>query len=79
MAIGDTAKKQGYALVPGSGEEGRVHWGSREINRTRDYIAAVLKSIPTTAASWRSHAGFTSLGYPTVEQDGDITFVMDGF
>ena len=36
MAIGDDALAAGYALVPSSGEEGKVKYGAREINRTRD-------------------------------------------
>jgi len=46
MAEGDAAKTAGYAVVPDTGEEGRVRWGGREINRTRDYIAALLAMIP---------------------------------
>lgn len=39
MAVGDAARSAGYSVVPDTGEEGRVRWGAREINRTRDYIA----------------------------------------
>lgn len=39
MPAGDEALIQGYPVVPESGEEGRVRWGAREINRTRDFIA----------------------------------------
>lgn len=39
MAIGDAAISAGYPLVPDSGEGGKVKWGAREINRTRDFIA----------------------------------------
>lgn len=39
MAIGDDALDAGFALVPETGEAGRVRYGAREINRTRDYIA----------------------------------------
>lgn len=53
MAVGDAATAAGYPLVPNTGEEGRVRWGAREINRTRDFVAAVLALIPTTLAAWR--------------------------
>jgi len=39
MPIGDDALAAGYPLVPETGEEGRVRWGAREINRTRDFVA----------------------------------------
>lgn len=39
MAVGDDATAAGYPLVPGTGEEGKVRWGAREINRTRDFLA----------------------------------------
>jgi hypothetical protein len=39
MTIGDDALAAGYPLVPDTGEEGRVRWGAREINRTRDFVA----------------------------------------
>ena len=48
MAVGDAASAAGYATVPETGEEGRVRWGARELNRTRDYIAAVKALIPGT-------------------------------
>lgn len=47
MAIGDEAVSVGYPLVPETGEEGRVRWGARELNRTRDLIAAVRKLLTT--------------------------------
>lgn len=39
MAIGDDAVAAGMQKVPESGEDGKVAYGAREINRTRDYIA----------------------------------------
>ena len=39
MAIGDDAVAAGMQKVPDSGEAGKVAYGAREINRTRDYIA----------------------------------------
>lgn len=73
MAVGDDAKAAGYPLVPDTGEEGRVRWGGREINRTRDLIAAVKGLIPTlwpvnkggtgasTATAARTNLGAASL------------------
>lgn len=71
MAIGDEASAAGFPLVPNTGEEGRVRYGAREINRTRDFIAqvkALISSVwpiekggtgATTAADAR-----TALGIP---------------
>lgn len=39
MAIGDAAVQNGMPIVPDSGEDGKVAYGAREINRTRDFIA----------------------------------------
>ena len=47
MAVGDDAAAQGYPLVPGTGEEGRVRWGAREINRTRDFVAQARTWVNT--------------------------------
>lgn len=75
MAIGDAAAAAGYALVPDSGEEGKVKWGAREINRTRDYIAALKALIPGNKASFRSSAGISSgTAEPAGGTDGDIYF-----
>lgn len=69
MAIGDDAAAAGYLLVPDTGEDGKVKWGARELNRTRDYIAQVLALIPaiwpiakggtgaSTAAAARTNLG----------------------
>lgn len=73
MAIGDDATAAGYALVPDSGEDGRVRWGAREINRTRDYIALVAAKVPTSKAGFRSAAGITSgTAAPSGGENGDI-------
>lgn len=56
MAIGDSAKAANYPLVPETGEEGKRKYGAREINRTRDMIADVAKTVPTTMGSIRSLA-----------------------
>lgn len=77
MAIGDDAKSVGYSLVPDTGEEGRVRWGARELNRTRDFIAQVKKLLPTSEAGARSQAGITSGTADPVAsagKDGDIYF-----
>jgi hypothetical protein len=75
MAIGDDAVAAGLPLVPDTGEEGRVRWGAREINRTRDELAQIKASIPTGKAAYRTAAGITSgTSDPTGGSDGDIYF-----
>jgi hypothetical protein len=75
MAIGDQAAAAGFQTVPDTGEEGRVRWGGREINRTRDYIAAVKALIPVGKTAYREAAGITSgTAEPTGGNDGDIYF-----
>ena len=46
MAIGDDAASEGYPLVPDTGEDGKVKYGARELNRTRDLIARLKKMFP---------------------------------
>lgn len=75
MAVGDDATAAGYGLVPDTGEEGRVRWGSREINRTRDFIAQVKALIPLGKANNRAAAGISSgTANPSGGNDGDIYF-----
>jgi hypothetical protein len=75
MAVGDDAVAAGYSLVPDTGEEGRVRWGSREINRTRDYIALVKAIIPIGKGGYRTAAGISSgTAAPSGGLDGDIYF-----
>lgn len=75
MAVGDAATAAGYAVVPDTGEEGRVRWGAREVNRTRDYLAQVLALIPGSKAAYRTAAGITSgTADPSGGADGDIYF-----
>lgn len=75
MAIGDQASAAGYPLVPETGEEGRVRWGSRELNRTRDFVAQVKALIPVGKAGYRTAAGISSgTADPTGGNDGDIYF-----
>lgn len=75
MAVGDDATAAGFAIVPDTGEEGRVRYGAREINRTRDYAAQVKASVPVGKAAYRTAAGITSgTALPTGGNDGDIYF-----
>lgn len=75
MAVGDDAVAAGYSLVPETGEEGRVRWGSRELNRTRDYIALVKAIIPIGKGGYRSSSGISSgTAAPSGGNDGDIYF-----
>lgn len=75
MAIGDDATAAGYPLVPDTGEEGRVRWGGRELNRTRDFIGQLKNLIPSGKAAYRTAAGITSgTATPTGGSDGDIYF-----
>jgi hypothetical protein len=75
MAVGDDATAAGFPTVPDTGEEGRVHWGFRELNRTRDFIAQVMRLIPVGKAGYRTAAGITSgTVAPTGGNDGDLYF-----
>jgi len=75
MAVGDLAAAAGFPLVPDTGEEGRVRWGGREINRGRDFVAQVLALIPTGKSGYRDAAGITSgTANPSGGNDGDIYF-----
>jgi len=79
MAIGDEAQAAGYPLVPDNGEEGRVRWGARELNRTRDFIAQVKALIPISKAAYRTASGISSgTADPTGGTDGDIYFKVIG-
>lgn len=75
MAIGDDAVAAGLPLVPDTGEEGRVRWGAREINRTRDEVAQTRATIPAGKAAYRTSAGISSgTSDPSGGTDGDIYF-----
>lgn len=81
MAEGDQAAAAGYQVVPDSGEQGRVRWGAREINRTRDYIALLKALIPVGKSGYRDKAGITSGTTdpnPATGADGDIYFKIVG-
>lgn len=75
MAEGDAALAAGYPKVPDTGEDGRVRYGGREINRTRDFIAGLKALIPSGKTAYRAAAGISSgTGNPPVGVDGDIYF-----
>lgn len=75
MPVGDDAVAAGLPLVPESGEEGRVRWGAREINRSRDHVAQVKATIPSGKAGYRTAAGISSgTADPSGGNDGDIYF-----
>lgn len=75
MAVGDDAASAGYELVPNTGEDGKVKWGARGINRTRDYIAQVKATVPTSPATFRTASGISAgTANPVGGQNGDIYF-----
>lgn len=79
MAVGDQAAAAGFPLVPETGEEGRVRWGAREINRARDLIAQVKALVPASKAAYRTASGISSgTTAPTGGVDGDIYFKIVG-
>jgi hypothetical protein len=59
MAIGDDATAAGFALVPNTGDPGRVSLGAQEINRTRDYVAQVKDIIPVGIPANQTAAGIS--------------------
>ena len=72
---GGDASAAGFPLVPDTGEEGRVRWGAREINRTRDFVAQVKALIPVGKAGYRAASGISSgTAEPTGGNDGDVYF-----
>lgn len=79
MAIGDDANSAGFPLVPDAGEDGRVRWGAREINRTRDLLAQTKAAIPVGKSAFRIAAGITAgTTDPTGGNEGDIYFKIIG-
>lgn len=75
MAEGDQAAAAGFPVVPETGEEGRVRWGAKEINRTRDFVAQAKALIPTSKDGYRTAGGITSgTADPTGGNDGDVYF-----
>jgi hypothetical protein len=80
MAVGDAGNAAGFGFVPDSGgDEARVRWGAREINRTRDFLAAVKALLPVGKAGYRTAAGISSgTSNPSGGVDGDIYFKIVG-
>jgi len=79
MAVGDDAAAAGLPLVPNTGEEGRVRYGAREINRTRDEVAQTKALIPVGKAAYRAAAGISAgTADPSGGSDGDIYFKIIG-
>ena len=75
MAVGDDAAAAGLPLVPGSGEEGLVKHGAREINRTRDEVAQTRATIPVGKPAYRTASGISSgTADPAGGSNGDIYF-----
>lgn len=75
MAIGDAAVAAGFSIVPDTGEEGRLRWGGREINRTRDYIAQVMASLGVGTRAKQQALGISyGTQPPSGGNDGDIYF-----
>jgi hypothetical protein len=59
MAVGDDATAAGFAIVPDTGDPGRVKLGAIEINRTRDYIAQVKATIPASMLAYQTAMGLS--------------------
>lgn len=74
MAVGDDALLAGYPLVPTSGEEGKVRYGAREINRTRDLVANVKTTLDSRLTG-KIERG-TSVPAASYGNNGDIFLVM---
>jgi hypothetical protein len=76
MPVGDAAADAGYDVVPETGsDQARVRWGAREINRTRDYLAAVKSMIAVGKTANRTAAGISSgTANPSGGADGDLYF-----
>jgi hypothetical protein len=75
VAVGDQAAAAGFSLVPDTGEDGKVKWGARELNRTRDYVAILKALIPISKEANRTASGISSgTAEPTGGTDGDIYF-----
>ena len=70
MAVGDDATAAGFPLVPNTGEEGRVRYGAREINRTRDLVAQTKALIPSSESGFRDASGIRSGSTDPVNADG---------
>lgn len=79
-AIGDDAIIAGYGIVPDTGEDGKVKYGAREINRTRDYIARtklIVDALPQNTSDYQTAVGIRyGSGVPSnsTGNNGDIYF-----
>lgn len=73
---GSAASAAGYAIVPDTGsDDARVRWGAREINRTRDFLAALKALFPNGKAGYRAASGIytgTAASGPSSAAVGDI-------
>lgn len=80
MAVGDDSTSVGFPLVPNTGgDDARVRYGAREINRTRDFIAQVIRMIPSSKTAYRDASGITTgTVNPTGGDHGDIYFKIVG-
>lgn len=84
MAVGDQASAAGFALVPDTGEDGRVRYGAREINRSRDYTAQVQDQIPANKTEYGTAVGIKR-GKVTISftadngRSGTVTFPNGAF
>lgn len=83
---GTAAAAAGMDVVPPNATGGDatsggfVKWGFREINKTRDYIATKMSTIPTNKSGYRAAAGITyssvapTSTVPASSADGDVHF-----
>ena len=87
MPVGDAAAAYGLAVVPDSGAGGEVRLGAQEINRTRDYVANLGTSIPSTWPINRGGTGATdqtgaraNLGFysGTADASDGVAAAVDG-
>lgn len=63
--VGEEATAAGLPLVPNTGEAGKVKYGAKEINRTRDMIARKSRMGTTDPPA-------------TLGSDGDIYYKIVG-
>lgn len=72
MAVGDDATAAGLATVANTD---LVKDGATEINRTRDYVAQVKATVPTSKTAFRTASGISAgTSDPSGGSDGDIYF-----
>lgn len=82
MAIGDDAAAAGFPLVPESGEDGKVKYGAREINRTRDLIAQRTSTVQPISkggtGATTTAAARTALGVPALAHSHSAADITSG-